>query len=48
LSRSTQLLNISTTQQPSGVRLRFRKADHFATFFPLAAFLEQFDALETF
>jgi hypothetical protein len=32
---------------PSGVRLRFGKADNFAAFFPLAAFLEQLDPLET-
>lgn len=29
------------------VRLGFWKADHFTTFFPLAALFEQLDALET-
>jgi hypothetical protein len=43
LNRSTpQLLNAS-----SRVRLGFRKAEDFATFFPLAALFKQFDALET-
>ena len=30
------------------IRLGLRQADDFARFFPLAAFLEQFDSLETF
>jgi hypothetical protein len=42
---TTQHLNCSTVA--SGVRLRFGKTDNFATFFPLAAFLEQLDPLET-
>jgi hypothetical protein len=42
---TTQLLNCATVA--SRVRLRFGKADNFAAFFPLAAFLEQLDPLET-
>jgi hypothetical protein len=50
LSRFPQPLNHSTPQLLNDalrVRLRFGKTDNFATFFPLAAFLEQLDPLET-
>lgn len=42
-----QLLNTSTAQPLLRVRLGFGEPDDFATFFPLAALLEQFDAFET-
>jgi hypothetical protein len=40
-------LNDSTPQLLLRVRLRFRKTDDLAAFFPLAAFFEQLNTLET-
>jgi hypothetical protein len=48
--RTVQLrrkIDVDLAKAKSGVRLRFGKTDNFATFFPLAAFLEQLDPLET-
>jgi hypothetical protein len=48
--RTVQLrpkIDIDLAKAKSGVRFRFGKTDNFAAFFPLAAFLEQLDPLET-
>jgi len=39
-------MDVDLAKAKSGVGLGFGKTDHFAAFFPLAAFLEQLDALE--
>ena len=40
-------MDVDLAKAKSGVRLRFRKTDHFAAFFPLTTLLEQLDPLET-
>jgi hypothetical protein len=47
-SNFVTLLTVHFARSASHIGLGFRKPDHFAAFLPLAAFFQQFDALEAF